>query len=163
MASLEIVIVTGRIGRDAEERAFGDRIVMSTSIAVDVYKGQGQKDTAWRKISIWFKTTDSEQIALHRRMMRKGAIVQVKSERVTASAYTDKNGNTVAVIEYTFFSGGLNVLVWPSDDGHFQSGYQKTSKVYSGSEYKKGGDMKGKKPEPAAADNSSTAENDIPF
>ena len=89
-------ILTGRLGADAEIKELQSGKVANFNVATDSYKkaanGEREKTTIWTRAK-WFNPNEG---ALP--FLKKGAKVLLQG-RPSADAYTDKNGQLVAVQE----------------------------------------------------------------
>lgn len=86
-ASVNIVIVVGRLGQDPELKQTGTgKSVCNMSIATDEYAGKGQeKRTEWHKVTVW-----AEQAEACAKYLKKGSLVFVQGRNQTRSY--EKNG-----------------------------------------------------------------------
>jgi single-strand DNA-binding protein len=92
MASLNRVILIGRLGRDPENRQLNPgQSVTSFSVATSENwldkQGQKQERTEWHRISVWGKLAE-----LCQRYLKKGRLVYIEG-RLQTREWTDKDGN----------------------------------------------------------------------
>ncbi|MBA3870469.1 MAG: single-stranded DNA-binding protein [Anaerolineae bacterium] len=79
--------VTGFVGSDPQLKSVGEQKVASFSVAVSRKNGAGNKQTLWVRVNCWNKLTD---IAVQ--YVKKGSLVQVSTEWLRPSAWTDQSG-----------------------------------------------------------------------
>jgi single-strand DNA-binding protein len=79
MASVNKVILIGRLGRDPELRTAGSTPVCNFSIATDEYAGKGkERRTEWHRLTAWDKV--AENCAKY---LKKGSAVYVEGRLQT--------------------------------------------------------------------------------
>ena len=86
--------VTGFVGSDPQLKTVGEQQVASFSIAVSRKNGAGKKQTLWLRVNCWSKLSD---IAVQ--YVKKGSLVQVTTEWLRPSAWTDQGGAPQASID----------------------------------------------------------------
>jgi single-strand DNA-binding protein len=86
--------VTGFVGSDPQLKTVGEQQVASFSIAVSRKNGAGKKQTLWLRVNCWNKLSD---IAVQ--YVKKGSLVQVTTEWLRPSAWTDQGGAPQASID----------------------------------------------------------------
>ena len=86
--------VTGFVGGDPQLKTVGEQQVASFSIAVSRKNGAGKKQTLWLRVNCWNKLSD---IAVQ--YVKKGSLVQVTTEWLRPSAWTDQGGTPQASID----------------------------------------------------------------
>ena len=86
--------VTGFVGSDPQLKPVGEQQVASFSIAVSRKNGAGKKQTLWFRVNCWNKLSD---IAVQ--YVKKGSLVQVTTEWLRPSAWTDQGGAPQASID----------------------------------------------------------------
>jgi single-strand DNA-binding protein len=88
-ASVNLVIVVGRLGGDPELKYTGsNRAVCNMSIATDEYAGKDkERRTEWHKVTVW-----AEQAEACAKYLKKGSLVFVQGRNQTRS-WDDKDGN----------------------------------------------------------------------
>ena len=86
--------VTGFVGSDPQLKTVGEQQVASFSIAVSRKNGAGKKQTLWLRVNCWNKLSD---IAVQ--YVKKGSLVQVATEWMRPSAWTDQGGTPQASID----------------------------------------------------------------
>ena len=110
MASVNKVMILGRLGKDPEVREAGGSTVANLAVATSRrYKGKdGEKkeETEWHQIQLWGK-----QAELAEKYLKKGNEVWVEG-RLHTREYVDKDGvkrwKTSIVGEQMQFAGGKN-------------------------------------------------------
>ncbi len=86
--------VTGFVGNDPQLKTVGEQQVASFSIAVSRKNGAGKKQTLWFRVNCWNKLSD---IAVQ--YVKKGSLVQVTTEWMRPSAWTDQGGMPQASLD----------------------------------------------------------------
>ena len=79
--------VTGFVGSDPQLKTVGEQQVASFSIAVSRKNGSGNKQTLWVRVNCWNKLGD-----VAAQYVKKGSLVQVTTEWLRPSAWTDQSG-----------------------------------------------------------------------
>ena len=96
---MNIVIMTGRFGKDPESRTFNrngvDTMVATFSLAVDRdFKKNGEKVTDWFNCSAFGKTAE-HIMAYYHKGMKANCIGKIETDRAN-----DKNGNPITYYNY---------------------------------------------------------------
>lgn len=108
--------VTGFVGSDPQVKTVGEQQVASFSIAVSRKNGASKKQTLWLRVNCWGKLSD---IAVQ--YVKKGSLVQVTTEWLRPSAWSDQSGAPQASLDID-----ANRLVLldrlESDDGENEDG-----------------------------------------
>jgi single-strand DNA-binding protein len=113
-SGLNVTILEGRLTRDPELRyTQNGKAVCSITIAHDVYKGQGQKEAIFIRVTCWDKV--AEAVA----DMRKGQPVLAQG-RFSQENY-EKDGQKVQKTGMTAFK--VQSLTWPDDSNLSQDNY----------------------------------------
>lgn len=86
--------VTGFVGSDPQVKTVGEQQVASFSVAVSRKNGSGKKQTLWVRVNCWNKLSN---IAVQ--YVKKGSLVQVTTEWIRPSAWTDQGGTPQASID----------------------------------------------------------------
>ena len=86
--------VTGFVGSDPQLKTVGEQQVASFSVAVSRKNGAGKKQTLWLRVNCWNKLSD---IAVQ--YVKKGSLVQVTTEWLRPSAWTDQSGAAQASMD----------------------------------------------------------------
>lgn len=88
------LVIVGRLGRDPELRYTPQgKPVASFSVAVDTYRGPGEQQTDWFRVSAWGNSAEACNQYLH-----KGDLVLVEGT-VRLSTYTKRDGMAGASME----------------------------------------------------------------
>lgn len=96
MGNSIFAIITGYVGRDpAFKYTQNGSAVADFSIAVTKKRGDNET-TRWYRVTVWGKTAE-----LVNQYVRKGDLVQVMADDISASAYTNKQDEQVATVEVT--------------------------------------------------------------
>ncbi len=94
--SYEKLTIVGNLGQDPELRYLQDgTAVTNLSVAVNK-KCQGQKTTAWYRVSVW--NGSAENVC---KFLKKGSKVLVEGSNLRVSLYTAKDGKPAASLEVT--------------------------------------------------------------
>lgn len=149
MASLNKVMLIGRLGQDPESRTTSSgAVVANVSMAVsESYKdksGQKQEKTEWIKLIFWNRLAEIVTQYCH-----KGSQIYVEG-RIQTQEWNDKDGNK----RYTTSIVARSMQMLDSK-GQSQGGYQQQNQQQGGHQY----------PEynPQPPDPSDILEDDIPF
>lgn len=104
-------IIIGNVGRDAELRYTPAGVpVCNFNVAVNRSwtdaKGEKQTDTTWWRVTAWRRLAEVAGA-----YVKKGMMVTVVGEQVTANGYADRNGAIAASLDITattvkFMGGG---------------------------------------------------------
>jgi single-strand DNA-binding protein len=86
--------VTGFVGSDPQVREVGEQRVASFSVAVSRKNRAGEKLTLWVRVNCWNKLAD-----IAAQYVKKGSLVQVTSEWLRPSAWTDQTGTAQASVD----------------------------------------------------------------
>ncbi|MBI1282201.1 MAG: single-stranded DNA-binding protein [Anaerolineaceae bacterium] len=86
--------VTGFVGSDPQVKTVGEQQVASFSVAVSRKNGSGKKQTLWVRVNCWNKLAD-----VAAQYIKKGSLVQVTTEWLRPSAWTDQGGIPQASID----------------------------------------------------------------
>ncbi|MCA0455392.1 MAG: single-stranded DNA-binding protein [Chloroflexi bacterium] len=86
--------VTGFVGSDPQVKMVGEQQVASFSIAVSRKNGEGKKQTLWLRVNCWNKLSD-----IATQYVKKGSLVQVMTEWLRPSAWTDQSGTPQVSID----------------------------------------------------------------
>ena len=86
--------VTGFVGSDPQVKTVGEQQVTSFSVAVSRKNGSGKKQTLWVRVNCWNKLAD-----VAGQYIKKGSLVQVTTEWLRPSAWTDQGGTPQASID----------------------------------------------------------------
>ncbi len=86
--------VTGFVGSDPQVKTVGEQQVASFSVAVSRKNGSGKKQTLWVRVNCWNKLAD-----VAAQYIKKGSLVQVTTEWLRPSAWTDQGGTPQASID----------------------------------------------------------------
>lgn len=88
------LVIVGRLGRDPEMRYTRQgKAVVTFSVAVDTYRGPGEQQTDWFRVSAWGNSAEACNQYLH-----KGDLVLCEGE-AAVSAYLGKDGQPRASLE----------------------------------------------------------------
>jgi single-strand DNA-binding protein len=113
---MEILIIAGTVGKDAELRRTGNGdAVLNFSVAVDQGKDKNgnKRETRWYDASLWGKRAESLQSYI-----TKGSKLTIQG-RPTARVHNDKVYMGIAVNDLTFM-GGSQRDGGQRDDGGYQ-------------------------------------------
>lgn len=92
-SSMNILTISGTLGKDAEVKELASKVLVSLSVAVDAFR-KGERTTQWVRVSWWHNQhPNANMLALY----VKGAKIGVSGE-ASASAYL-KQGEAVPVLE----------------------------------------------------------------
>ena len=94
MGSSINIQVTGFAGSDPQVKTVGEQQVASFSVAVSRKNGSGKKQTLWLRVNCWNKLSE---IAVQ--YVKKGSLVQVTTEWLRPSAWTDQSGAPQASLD----------------------------------------------------------------
>jgi single-strand DNA-binding protein len=86
--------VTGFVGSDPQVRTVGEQTVASFSVAVSRKNGSGKKQTVWVRVNCWNKLGE-----VATQYVKKGSLVQVTTEWLRPSAWTDQGGTAQASLD----------------------------------------------------------------
>jgi len=78
--------VTGFVGSNPQVKTVGEQQVASFSVAVNRKNGGGKKQTLWLRVNCWNKLAD-----VAAQYVKKGSLVQVTTEWLRPSAWTDQS------------------------------------------------------------------------
>lgn len=106
--SMNVICITGNLGKDAEVRQVGDRSVANFSVAVgdrSKINGQWEDTTLWFKVALWGRAVDGVS-----RYLTKGTRVAV-SGRLGVDTWTASDGTTrtdlkIDTSDVTLLGGG---------------------------------------------------------
>lgn len=91
---MEIHVITGRIGRDAEARTVGDKLAIGFSVAVDHSyidrNGEKVNKSTWYDCTLWRKPGQDGIL----KYLKKGTQVTVHGDEVTADTYAGNDSTT---------------------------------------------------------------------
>jgi single stranded DNA-binding protein len=96
VGTLLLTSVTGFIGGEVSVREVGEQRVASFSVAVNRKTSSGEQQTLWVRVNCWNRLADVASGYL-----KTGALVQIQSSWMRASAYIDREGNPQASIDIT--------------------------------------------------------------
>jgi single-strand DNA-binding protein len=107
--SLNVVVISGRLGKDPEVRSTsGGKSVCTFSIAVD--RGYGdKKKTVWVSVEAWDKT--AEAVA---RLVTKGKRVEVTGE-LDEDSWTDQSGQKKS--RFKVIARKVDIIDFPETGG----------------------------------------------
>ncbi|MCA0453948.1 MAG: single-stranded DNA-binding protein [Chloroflexi bacterium] len=94
MGSSINIQVTGFVGSDPQVKTVGEQQVASFSVAVSRKNGSGKKQTLWVRVNCWNKLAD-----IAAQYVKKGSLVQVTTEWLRPSAWTDQSGAPQASLD----------------------------------------------------------------
>jgi single-strand DNA-binding protein len=87
-------VIAGRLGRDPEMRYTPQgKAVVTFSVAVDTFRGSGEAQPTWYRVTAWEKAAEACNAYLH-----KGDLVLCEGE-AAVSAYMGKDGQPRASLE----------------------------------------------------------------
>lgn len=157
MASINKVILIGRIGRDPETTFSANgsseltKFSMATSENYTSKSGEKQESTEWHNIVLWNKLS-----SLYKEILKKGFLVYVEGKLKT-NKWTDNNNVTKYRTE--IWANVVRVLQRPGGQGG-GGGYQQNQNQGGG----QGGFQPKKDFDPFGGDNAPTIDDDdIPF
>ena len=94
MGSSINIQVTGFVGSDPQVKTVGEQQVASFSVAVSRKNGSGKKQTLWVRVNCWNKLSE-----IASQYVKKGSLVQVTTEWLRPSAWTDQSGAPQASLD----------------------------------------------------------------
>ena len=94
MGSSINIQVTGFVGSDPQVKTVGEQQVASFSVAVSRKNGSGKKQTLWLRVNCWNKLSE-----IASQYVKKGSLVQVTTEWLRPSAWTDQSGAPQASLD----------------------------------------------------------------
>ncbi len=158
MASLNKVMLIGRLGRDPETRYSNNNLAicsfsLATSRRYRNSSGEQVEETEWHNIVLFDKRADFAQKYLH-----KGSQVYIEG-RLRTRKWTDKENNTRYTTE--ILAESIEILESRSSDASREN---RDDSSYGGSNYRSGGSQgsnESSKPEQQPQD--FDGDDDIPF
>jgi single-strand DNA-binding protein len=94
--SYEKLVIVGNLGQDPKLRHLDDgTAVTELSVAVNK-KRQGQKSTAWFRVSVWNGNAEASC-----QYLKKGSKVLVEGSNLRVNVYTTKDGKPASSLEFT--------------------------------------------------------------
>jgi single-strand DNA-binding protein len=94
---MQVIVIAGTLGADAEVKAVNGREVLNFSVACEnSYKNkQGEivKETTWYRCSVW---GDPGKLQGRANVLKKGATVSVWGDKISARPYTTQGGELKA-------------------------------------------------------------------
>ena len=113
--SLNMAIIQGRAGKDAEERSTKSGSAMCTaSLATDFWRGKGDKTTEWHNIVAFGNQAE------HLAKVKKGDYVVVVG-RLSTREYENRSGNMVRSTE--IIANRVEVILERNPEPHPSDGY----------------------------------------
>ena len=158
MASLNKVLLIGRLGQDPEKRTTpSGHTVVNVSLATTEYSkdqsGNKQERTEWMKLVFWNRTAEIVE-----QYCRKGSQIYVEGSLRT-DEWEDKDGNKRSTTKINCFN--VQLL-----DGKPQQGQQPSSSEYQNPHYSAPNQQNQQQPPPQRGERNHPddfMEDDIPF